>query len=59
MITESINPKITHKIWESNFPQNVKDFLIFAIRQEYEHSEQDHWHYTDVYDKEIKRQALK
>jgi len=59
MITETINPRIIHKIRESSYSQNVKDFLIFAIREEHEHYEQDHWHYSDVYDKEIKKHALK
>lgn len=56
---ENINPRIIKKIWESSYDKNIKDFLISVIREEYGHPEQEHWHYSDVYDKEINKYSSK
>ena len=54
---EDINPRIVKKIWDSDFAEEIKKFLIFAIRQELAHCEHQKWKYTEVYDKEIKKRA--
>lgn len=56
---EDINPRIMKKIWDSKYDDSVKEFLIEVIREEFTHSDQNQWHYGDVYDNLIKKYAAK
>jgi len=54
---EDINPRIMKKVWDSDYDNNIKEFLISVIREELSHSDQHQWHYGDEYDKLIKKHA--
>ena len=54
---EDLNPRIVKKIRESKYGKEIKEFLISAIREELDHSEKGRWHYTEVYDKLIKKHS--
>lgn len=51
---DDINVRIIKKLKNSDFDDNICEFLIEAIREEFARSELHHWSYVDVYDRLIR-----
>jgi hypothetical protein len=50
---DDVNVRIIKRIREGPYKENVKKFLVWAIREEF-HS-QGKWKYKEAYDREIMR----
>lgn len=49
-MAEDVNVRIMKKIKESDYDENVKEFLVKAIREEFQRYELHHWSYKETYD---------
>jgi len=56
-IEESINKKIINKVKESEFNEEIKEFLEKILFLEFQHSEEYGWRYSKEYEKHIKKYA--
>ncbi|MBA7624665.1 hypothetical protein ES703_32076 [subsurface metagenome] len=54
---EDINFRLIKKLKNSKYEENIREFLINAIREEFARSELHHWSYAEVYDQSIKKYA--
>ena len=55
---DNVNVRIIKKIQSSSYEKNVKDFLIWAIREEVA-NKGNQWIYKDEYEKTLSRLAEK
>lgn len=55
---EDVNFRLIKKLKGSKYEENIREFLINAIREEFAKSELHHWSYADVYDQLIKKYAI-
>ena len=51
---EDVNVKIIRKINDSKYSDNIKEFLIKLIREEFANYDLLRWAYSDFYDGNIK-----
>ena len=56
-MVENINKKIINKIKESDFSEEIKQFLEKILLLEFQHSEEYGWKYSKEYEKYIKKYA--
>lgn len=57
-MAEMVNPRLISKISKSKFGKNVKEFLVEAIREEFQYIEQIRWNNSEFYRSLLEKHSL-
>jgi len=57
-MAEMVNPRLINKISKSKFDKNVKEFLVEAIREEFQYIEQIRWNNSEFYRSLLEKYSL-
>lgn len=55
---EDINYRIIKKLRGGDYPSHVREFLVDAIREEFQRSGQYRWHFKEAYNALIQKYAM-